>query len=78
MESYESYKYTIFRGGNKVLSCNYCKQKVTGSCFKVKARLLKRPNYDIEICKSMPDDVAQIIKKEHQDAERKKTKDEIK
>ena len=55
-------------GGNRVWSCNYCNKKVTGSYSKVKAHLLKIPNFGVEACKSVTDDILAILKKEHDEA----------
>ncbi|KAL3533727.1 hypothetical protein ACH5RR_007248 [Cinchona calisaya] len=64
-------------GGNRVWTCNYCNRKVTGSYSKVKAHLLKIPNHGVEICKSITNDVIEMIKREYQQAESKKEKDQL-
>ncbi|CAA0809034.1 Unknown protein [Striga hermonthica] len=64
-------------GGNRVWSCNYCHKKVTGSYSKVKAHLLRLSGSGVTICNSISDDIAAVIKKEHEDAERKKANKEI-
>ncbi|CAA0840437.1 Unknown protein [Striga hermonthica] len=64
-------------GGNRVWSCNYCHKKVTGSYSKVKAHLLRLPGSGVTICNSISDDIAVVIKKEHEDAERKKANKKI-
>ncbi|KAK2976672.1 hypothetical protein RJ640_004273 [Escallonia rubra] len=59
-------------GGNRHWMCNYCNKKVTGSYSKVKGHLLAIPLCGVTACNNLSAEVMKAIKKEHDDAERKK------
>ncbi|KAK3040022.1 hypothetical protein RJ639_027333 [Escallonia herrerae] len=52
--------------------CNYCNKKVTGSYSKVKGHLLAIPLCGVTACKNLSAEIMKAIKKEHDDAERRK------
>ncbi|KAK3017142.1 hypothetical protein RJ639_007438 [Escallonia herrerae] len=59
-------------GGNRHWMCNYCNKKVTGSYSKVKGHLLAIPLCGVTACKNLSAEIKKTIKKEHDDAERRK------
>ncbi|KAK2999004.1 hypothetical protein RJ639_023637 [Escallonia herrerae] len=59
-------------GGNRHWMCNYCNKKVTGSYSKVKGHLLAIPLCGVTACKNLSAEIMKAIKKEHDDAERRK------
>ncbi|KAK3017179.1 hypothetical protein RJ639_007122 [Escallonia herrerae] len=59
-------------GGNRHWMCNYCNKKVTGSYSKVKGHMLAIPLCGVTTCNNLSAEIMKAIKKEHDDAERKK------
>ncbi|KAK3025686.1 hypothetical protein RJ639_042026, partial [Escallonia herrerae] len=59
-------------GGNRHWMCNYCNKKVTGSYSKVKGHLLAIPLCGVTACENLSAEIIKAIKKEHDDAERRK------
>ena len=50
---------------------------MTGSYSKVKTHLLKIPNFGVEACKSVTDDILAILKREHDEVEERKTQEAL-